>query len=212
MKIIVLGSGYVGLVTGTCFADRGNKVYCIDVDPKKVESINKGISPIYEPGLDELLVKNIKNGNLKAYLAEDFYNQKIPADISFICVPTPSAEDGSMSFKYVETASKDLGKYIKDLDQYHVVVTKSTVVPGTTDSVVLPLLEKYSEKKVGKDFGLCMNPEFLREGTAIEDFFKTDKIVIGEIDKKSGDLLEKVYSSCSNSRRRIIPTTINLFQ
>ena len=136
MKIMILGSGYVGLVTGTCFADRGHKVYCIDVDSKKVESINKGVSPIYEPGLDELLVKNVKNGNLKTYLAEEFYAQKIIADISFICVPTPSAEDGSMDFKFIETASKDMGNYIKDLDQYHVVVTKSTVVPGTTESII----------------------------------------------------------------------------
>lgn len=203
MRITVIGSGYVGLVTGTCFADKRYKVYCVDVDPKKVDSIKNGVSHIFEPGLEELLKKNVKNGNLEAHLAKEFYPKRIPTDISFICVPTPSGEDGSMSLKFIEDVSKDLGNYLKNLNQYHVVVIKSTVVPGTTDSVVLPLLEKHSGKRIGKDFGLCMNPEFLREGSAIEDFFKTDKIVIGAIDRKSGEILEKVYESWDKSVSRI---------
>jgi len=203
MKIVILGSGYVGLVTGTCFADKGHKVYCIDVDPKKVNSIKKGIPLIFEPGLEKLLKKNIKNGNLEAFLAKEFYSKKIFANISFICVPTPSNDDGSINLKFIEFASKDLGNYLKNVNQYHVVVVKSTVVPGTTDSVVLPLLEKHSGKKVGKDFGLCMNPEFLREGSAIEDFLKTDKIVIGAIDEKSGKILEGVYENWDKSIPRI---------
>jgi UDPglucose 6-dehydrogenase len=193
MKICVLGSGYVGLVTSTCFAEEGHEVYCIDIDPKKVELINEGKPPIFEPGLEGLLTKNVERGNLKAFLAKDFYSRKIHTDISFVCVPTPSKEDGSIDLKFIEVAAKDLGLYLKSLEGYHVVTIKSTVVPGTTGDIVKPILEKYSGKVAGKDFGICMNPEFLREGSAIKDFMNTDKIVIGSIDEKSGNVLEKVY-------------------
>ena len=172
MKICVLGSGYVGLVTGTCFAERGNEVYCIDIDPKKVDLINKGVSPIFEPGLEQLLRKNIEKGTLRAFIAKDFYHQEIYTDISFVCVPTPSNKDGSINLGFIKKASKDIGLYIKSLKDYHVVIIKSTVVPGTTGDIASPMLEKYSGKKAGRDFGLCMNPEFLREGSAIEDFLK----------------------------------------
>jgi len=203
MKICVLGSGYVGLVTGTCFAERGNEVYCIDIDPKKVDLINKGVSPIFEPGLEQLLRKNIEKGTLRAFIAKDFYHQEIYTDISFVCVPTPSNKDGSINLGFIKKASKDIGLYIKSLKDYHVVIIKSTVVPGTTGDIASPMLEKYSGKKAGRDFGLCMNPEFLREGSAIEDFLKTDKIVIGSIDKKSGDSLEKIYESWDKKIPRV---------
>jgi len=203
MRITILGCGYVGLVTGACFADKGNKVYCIDVDPKKVEMINNSKSPIYEPGLDEILKRNIKNGNLTTLTTNEFYLKKITTEASFICVPTPSNKDGSINLKFIKNASRDLGKYIKNLNDYHVVTVKSTVVPGTTLNIALPILERYSGKKVGKNFGLCMNPEFLREGTAIEDFTNTDKIVIGSIDKKSSDVLEKLYESWKKEIPRI---------
>jgi len=203
MRITILGCGYVGLVTGTSFADKDNKVYCIDVDPKKVEMINRGKSPIFEPGLDDLLKKNIKDGNLTAFTAKEFYSKKIQTDVSFICVPTPSNKDGSINLKFIKNASRDLGKYIKPLNDYHVITVKSTVVPGTTGDVALPVLEKHSGKKVGDDFGLCMNPEFLKEGSAIEDFTNTDKVVIGSINKKSGDVLEKLYESWEKNIPRI---------
>jgi len=203
MKICVLGSGYVGLVTGICFAERGHEVYCIDINPKKVNLINKGNSPIFEPDLDELLKKNIKKGTLKAFLAKDFYAKKIHTDVSFICVPTPSNKDGSINLKFIKKASEDLGLYIKSLKDYHIVTMKSTVIPGTTGDIARPILEKYSGKKAGQDFGLCMNPEFLREGSAIEDFLNTSKIVIGSIDKKSGDLLKKIYEPWDEKIPRI---------
>jgi len=203
MKICVLGSGYVGIVTGVCFAEKGHEVYCVDIDTKKVNLINKGVSPIFEPGLDKLLKNNIKKGALKAFLAKDFYSKKIQTDISFVCVPTPSNKDGSINLKFIKKASKDLGLYLKSLKKYHVVTIKSTAVPGTTEDIIRPILEKYSSKKAGKDFGLCMNPEFLREGSAIEDFLSTDKIVIGLIDKKSGELLEKIYSRWNEKIPRI---------
>jgi len=202
MRIAVLGSGYVGLVTGVCFADKGHKVYSIDIDAKKVETINSGQSPIFEPGLEELLKKNLKNGNFKAFLSNDFYSQRIPTDISFICVPTPSQEDGSINLKFIKNAAEDLVEYIKSINQYHVITVKSTVVPRTTDKIVLPILKK-SGKKLGKDFGLCMNPEFLREGSAVGDFLNPDKIVIGSYDEKSASVLEKVYESWSNDIPRI---------
>jgi len=203
MRITILGCGYVGLVTGTCFADKRNKVYCIDVDSKKIEMINRGESPIFEPGLDELLKKNIKNRSLTAFTTKKFYSKKIQTDVSFICVPTPSNKDGSINLKFIKNASRDLGKYIKSLNDYHVVVMKSTVVPGTTVDVALPILEKNSGKEAGKNFGLCMNPEFLREGSAIEDFTNTDKIVVGSIDERSGDVLEKLYESWEKGIPRI---------
>jgi len=203
MKVCILGSGYVGIVTGTCFAEKGHEIYCLDIDPKKVDLINRGLSPIFEPGLDELLKKNVEKGTLKAFVAKDFYAKKIHTDISFICVPTPSNKNGSINLKFIKKTSKDLGYYIKSMKDYHVVVIKSTVVPGTTGDVASPILEKYSSKKAGLGFGLCMNPEFLREGSAVEDFLNTDKIVIGSIDKKSGDLLEKIYESWNQKIPRI---------
>jgi UDPglucose 6-dehydrogenase len=203
MRISVLGSGYVGLVTGVCFANRGHKVYSIDVDPEKIKSINKGNSPVYEPGLEELLRKNIKLGNIKAFIAKDFYSRKIATDVSFICVPTPSNKNGSIDLEFIRAVSHDLAEYIKNLSQYHVVVVKSTVTPGTTDGVVLPVIEKNSGKKVGEGFGLCMNPEFLREGSAVEDFLNPDKIVIGSIDKKSGVILKEVYKTWEVKIQRI---------
>ena len=202
MRIAILGSGYVGLVTGVCFADKGYKVYSIDVDAEKVKTINSGKTPIFEPGLGELLKKNLENDNFKAFLSDDFYSQKIQTDLSFICVPTPSKKDGSIDLKFIKNASEDLAKYIENLNQYHVVTVKSTVVPGTTDKIVLSILKK-SGKKLGEDFGLCMNPEFLKEGSAIEDFLKPDKIVIGSYDEKSASVLEKVYESWSSDVPRI---------
>ncbi|MEM5871371.1 MAG: UDP-glucose/GDP-mannose dehydrogenase family protein [Candidatus Aenigmatarchaeota archaeon] len=193
MKISIIGTGYVGLSTGVGFAIKGNNVICVDIDKDKVEKINKGIPPIYEPLLEEYLKKVLKRN--KFYATFDLKEAVEKTEISFICVGTPSQEDGSIDLKYISEASKQLGEILKNKNGYHVVVVKSTVVPGTTEEVVLKNIEKYSGKKVGKDFGLCMNPEFLREGKAIEDFLNPDRIVIGEFDKKSGDILEKLYKN-----------------
>lgn len=203
MKILILGSGYVGLVTGVCFAEKGHEVFCVDIDKKKVGLISKGASPMFEPGLEELLKRNVEKGRLRAFLAEDFYAKNIVTDASFICVPTPSKRNGSIDLRFVENVSRDLGLYIKSLKKYHVVTVKSTVIPGTTENVVLPLLEKYSGKKVGKDFGLCMNPEFLKEGSAVEDFLHSHKIVLGSYDEKSREVLEKVYEPWDKKIPRI---------
>jgi len=193
MKISMIGTGYVGLATGVGFAVKGNDVTCVDIDQRKVEQINSGVSPIYEPLLEDYLKKALKEKKLAA--TTDFSGAVEKTEVSFISVGTPSREDGSIDLKYVESASRQIGEVLRRKREYHVVVVKSTVVPGTTESVVLKSIEKASGKKAGKDFGLCMNPEFLKEGKAIEDFLSPDRIVIGSLDKRSGDLVEKLYAN-----------------
>jgi len=190
MKISIIGTGYVGLVSGVCLAEKSHQVICVDVDQDKVHLINQGTSPIYEKGLEGLLRKNIDN-NLRA--TTDFYKGVIETDVSLIAVGTPF--DGTeIDLRFVETVSRQIGEVLKDKDGYHVVVVKSTVVPGTTDEVVLPILEETSGKTAGIDFGLGMNPEFLREGEAINDFMFPDRIVLGGKDQRTIDVLEEVYS------------------
>ncbi len=189
-KISIIGTGYVGLVTGVCFAELGNEVICVDIDEERVKQINLSIPPIYEKGLKELLEKNVKNKKIVA--TSDLRKAVMSTDISFICVGTPSGFIDCIDLKYVEEVSEDIGAIIKEKN-YHIVVVKSTVVPGTTEHSVIPLLEKHSQKRAGKDFGVAMNPEFLREGNAIKDFLYPDRIVIGGIDEKSTDALYKLY-------------------
>ncbi|PAV13767.1 UDP-glucose 6-dehydrogenase [Methanosarcina spelaei] len=190
MKISVIGSGYVGSVTAACFAEVGHEVVCVDIDKKKMDQINAGISPIYEEGLEELLQKYAG----KSLTATTDYEYAITnTDISFICVGTPSAEDGSIDLSIVRAATASIGAVLAKKEGYHVVVVKSTVVPETTEKFVLPILEEISGKIAGKDFGVAMNPEFLREGKAVYDFMHPDKIVVGAIDKKSGDLVSELY-------------------
>lgn len=189
MRISIIGTGYVGLVTGVCLAEKGHRVVCVDVDAEKVERINQGIPTFFEEGLEELLHKNRESGfqattDLKAAVTE--------TDLTMIAVGTPF--DGhEIDLSYVRTATREIGEALKEKQGYHLVVVKSTVVPGTTDEVVLPLLERSSGKRAGKDFGVGMNPEFLTEGEAIRDFMNPDRIVLGGIDEQSIDLLEELY-------------------
>jgi UDPglucose 6-dehydrogenase/GDP-mannose 6-dehydrogenase len=190
MKVSVIGTGYVGLVSGICLADRGHHVVCVDNDVDKVKEINNKKSPIYEDGLNELLDTNV-GVNFSA--TSDLYSAVINSDISLLAVGTPF--DGvNIDLKYVQQVAKEIGLALKD-KKYHVVVVKSTVVPGTTDNFVIPLLEKYSEKKAGIDFGVGMNPEFLREGEAIDDFMYPDRIILGGIDKNTHNEMNKLYKS-----------------
>jgi UDPglucose 6-dehydrogenase len=192
MDISIIGTGYVGLSTGVGFAVKGNSVICVDVIKEKVEKINKGISPIYEPFLSEYLKRVLKEGKLKA--TTDLRGAIERTEVSFISVGTPSKTNGSIDLGFVEEVSKQIGKVLGKKNEYHVIVVKSTVVPGTTERIVIPNIEKYSGKRVG-EFGVCMNPEFLREGKALEDFLKPDRIVIGEYDRKSGNVLKKLYKN-----------------
>ncbi len=190
MKVSIIGTGYVGLVSGVCLAEKGHKILCVDIDEEKVNKINHGIPPIYEKGLEELLRKNI-HANLQA--TTDLHKAVVETEISLIAVGTPF-DDEKIDLSYIEAVSRQIGKALKDKASYHTVVVKSTVVPGTTDEVVLPLLEETSGEKAGTHFGVGMNPEFLREGKAIQDFMFPDRIVMGAIDKKSHDSLEELYS------------------
>ena len=189
MKISVIGTGYVGLVSGVCLAEKGHQVVCVDIDREKVDQINQAIPPIYERGLEELLTKNI-GLNLKA--TTDLRQAILETELSLIAVGTPF--DGSaIDLKYIEEVSRQIGQVLRDKPAYHVVIVKSTVVPGTTDEVVRPILEVTSGKKAGPDFGVGMNPEFLREGEAVQDFMAPDRIVLGGIDDKTIQVLEELY-------------------
>ncbi|RLI98461.1 MAG: UDP-glucose 6-dehydrogenase [Candidatus Aenigmatarchaeota archaeon] len=193
MRISIVGTGYVGLSTGVGFAKKGNDVTCVDIVKGKVGKINSGESPIYEPFMEEYLREVVGNGKLKATM------ELLPAvsdtDITFISVPTPQSEDGSADLSYIERAARDIGRALKGKGGFHVVVVKSTVVPGTTEGTVIPALEEGSGKKAGTDFGVCMNPEFLREGRALEDFLKPDRVVIGSLDERGGDVIAGLYDN-----------------
>ena len=193
MNISIIGTGYVGLITGACFAKLGNKVICIDIDEKKIEKINKGISPIYEDGLDEILSDFKERINATT----DYRSAMKISDITFICVGTPSEKDGTIDLSYVRDSTAMIGEELAEKNSWHLVVVKSTVLPGTSREIILPLLEKHSGKKVGKHFGLAMNPEFLREGSAVEDFLNPDRIIIGAYDEKSSKTLRKLYEDFS---------------
>jgi len=208
MKLSVLGVGYVGLVTGVCFADKGHEVTCIDVDKDKVDAINRGDSPIFERGLDELLVRNIGK-RLRATL--EVKQAIVESEMTFIAVGTPF--DGkSIDLTYIKESARVIGEALREKSGYHVVVVKSTVVPGTTDRVVRPILEQASGKKAGVDFGLGMNPEFLTEGEAVNDFMDPDRVVCGGIDRRTQDTLLAVYERFPGARLRTNNSTAELIK
>lgn len=187
----VFGLGYVGLSTSVCFASRGFKVFGMDVDGKKVNMINRGQSPIYELGLEEVLAKSTHTGLLQCTVDHGAAVQE--SDISFMAVGTPSKPDGSIDLSSLKEVSKQMGLALKEKRKWHLVAVKSTATPGTTDQVVKPIIESASGKRCGSGWGLCFNPEFLREGSAIRDTLKPNRIVIGEHDQRSGSQLEQLY-------------------
>lgn len=189
MRVAVIGTGYVGLVTGACLAHVGHDVICIDKDPGRIETLRRGISPIHEAGLDDLLAEGLKSGRLS--FAEGL-SSLAGADISMICVGTPSGPDG-IDLSAIRQAAAAIGDALQDQTRYHVVTVKSTVVPGTTDQVVRAELEAASGRLVGTNLGLAMNPEFLSQGSAVEDLLNPDRIIIGEWDQRSGDALAALY-------------------
>lgn len=189
MKVAVIGTGYVGLVSGVCLAAKGHEVICVDVDASKVEKINQGIPPIYEEGLEALL-KQCVGSRISA--TTDLRQAVLDSELSLIAVGTPF--DGQeIDLKYIRLVAKQIGTVLREMDSYHVVVVKSTVVPGTTEEVVLPILESASGKRAGADFGVGMNPEFLKEGEAINDFMYPDRIVLGGIDERSIETQKRLY-------------------
>jgi UDPglucose 6-dehydrogenase len=191
-KISVIGVGYVGLCTAVGFASKGYMVIASDSVAEKAAKINQGVPTFHEPGLQNMLEEAVTNGRLKC-LINQTEKAVLDTDLTFVAVGTPSKSDGSINLHFIESAAHDIGKALNQKDAYHVVVIKSTVVPGTTQDIVKPILEKESKKKCGVGFGLCMNPEFLRQGSAFEDTMRADRVVIGEYDKKSGETLESLY-------------------
>ncbi len=191
MNVAVIGAGYVGLVSGACLADRGHRVVCVDVDPEKVASINAGVSPIHEVGLDALLGRTI-GGPFRA--TTDLADAVADADLTLLCVGTPS-RSGEIDLSQVVRSSEQVGAALRGRTDYPVVAVKSTVIPGTTDDVVLPALERSSGLRAGVDFGVGMNPEFLTEGQALQDFMNPDRIVVGGMDARTRDVLARLYES-----------------
>jgi len=186
-RMSVFGLGYVGTVTAACFAYKGFNVVAFDVDKGKVESLNQARSFIYEPELDEIIKQAVSSGSLKATYNPNYAIMN--SDITFITVGTPQKVDGKIDLRYVEDASRMIGKALKDKDDWHLVVVKSTVIPGTTNNVVKKNIEEVSGKTCDRDFGICFNPEFLREGAAVHDMFYPDRLIIGGSEKSSSYLL-----------------------
>ncbi len=188
--ISVFGAGYVGCVSAACLVQDGHKVIAVDPDTYKIESLSRGEAPIYEPGLGELIAIGHETGALTA--TGDFVAAVLASDVSFCCPGTPSREDGSLDTRYVQTVSEQIGEALKQKDDFHVVVMRSTILPGTVESIVIPALEKFSGKKAGVDFGVAYYPEFLREGTAVADYYSPGAIVFGELegDKRSIETLK----------------------
>lgn len=191
MKISVLGLGYVGTVSAGCFANMGHEVLGIDPVRVKVDLINKGQSPIIEAEIGEIIGTTVKHGRLRA--SDDLGSAIENTDVSFVCVGTPSQLNGNLDLRFIRGVCEEIGKALKKRTKRHLVVIRSTVVPGTMASIVIPVLEEYSGKKAGVDFGVCHNPEFLREGSAVKDFKFPPQTVIGQLDQVSGDTLAQLY-------------------
>jgi len=197
MKVSIIGTGYVGLVTGACLAERGQDVTCVDIDPERVAALNRAESPIYEEGLDDLLRAHV-GSTLRA--TTDLEGAVLDSDMTFIAVGTPF--DGqTIDLTAVLAASRQIGTALAKKPSFHVVVVKSTVVPGSTDGPVRAALEDASGKRAGQDFGLAMNPEFLSEGEAVHDFLFPDRLVLGGIDARSIATLEGLYESFADVPR-----------
>lgn len=192
MNISVFGLGYVGSISAACLAKNGHKVIGIDVNVMKNQSIIEGHAPVREPGLDDIILNAVESGKLHA--DSDVNSAVQNSDISMVCVGTPSNKNGSLDLRYVENVCQQIGTGIARKGDYHVVVVRSTVLPGTTENILIPLLEEYSGLKAGRDFGVCVNPEFLREGSGIADFYNPGLLIIGSLDQRSGKALNSMYA------------------
>jgi UDPglucose 6-dehydrogenase len=199
MRVTIFGSGYVGLVTGACLADAGNDVLCVDIDAKKIEALKQGIIPIHEPGLDTLIKSNIEADRLKfTTSAKEGVDHGL---FQLIAVGTPPDEDGSADLKYVLAVARSIGEHMAE---YKVVITKSTVPVGTSDKVCAALLETLTKRHVQVEFDIVSNPEFLKEGAAIEDFMRPDRVVIGADNPRVIELLRALYEPFTRSRDKLI--------
>ncbi len=201
MKISIFGLGYVGSVTGACLAGLGHTVVVVEPNADKVKMLMSGVSPIVEPNLEALLRRLVAEGRLRA--TSDWASAIAETDTAFVCVGTPSLANGNIDLSNVRRAAEHIATALRDKKEYFRVVVRSTVLPGSVEEIIVPLLEAVSGKKAGLDFGVCMNPEFLREGTAIEDFHHPPKTVIGQLDARSGDSLAELYAGLPGVVRRV---------
>jgi UDPglucose 6-dehydrogenase len=199
MNVTVIGTGYVGLVTGACLADAGNHVFCLDLDERKIGLLNEGGIPIFEPGLEPIVRRNREAGRLR--FSTDVPASVAHAEIQIIAVGTPPSEDGSADMQHVVAAARAIGRH---MDGYKVVVTKSTVPVGTADQVKHAIIEEHKKRGRGNDFTVVSNPEFLKEGAAVEDFMRPDRIVIGSEDPRAIGMLRQLYAPFQRNRERII--------
>ena len=198
MKITVIGTGYVGLVTGTCLAEVGNEVLCLDVDPAKIEILKSGGIPIYEPGLEDMVKRNVAAGRL--HFTTDVAESVAFGQIQFIAVGTPPDEDGSADLQYVVAAARNIGRH---MSEYKLVVDKSTVPVGTADKVKAALAEELAKRGTAIEFNVASNPEFLKEGAAVDDFMKPDRIVIGTDSERATALLRQLYAPFQRNHDRL---------
>jgi GDP-mannose 6-dehydrogenase len=203
MTIAIFGMGYVGSVSAACLASVGNTVIGVDVDEHKLSMIRQGRSPINEPGLDALLGRMVTEGRLT--VTSDTRAAVHAADVSLLCVGTPSRRNGSLESGYLEKVMEEVGAALKGRSEYHVVAVRSTLLPGVLVSHLIPILEKASGRQVGTNLGVCVNPEFLREGSAIKDFEKPPFTVVGESDPKAGDVLLRIYAHLDAPVHRVAP-------
>ena len=192
MRVSIFGLGYVGTVSAACLADEGHEVTGVDPVRAKVELINKGQSPIVEADIGDLIASTVKLGRLRA--TDNAALAVRETELSFVCVGTPSQANGNLDLRYIRRICEQIGEALKTKTSRHTVVIRSTILPGTMHKVVIPTLEEFSGKKAGIDFGVCNNPEFLREGSAVKDFRYPPKTVIGELDAASGEMLATLYA------------------
>ncbi len=199
MKITIYGSGYVGLVTGTCLAEVGNDVICVDIDTEKTENLKKGIIPIYEPGLDDLVSRNVKAGRLN--FTTDTQQGVKHGLFQFIAVGTPPDEDGSADLQYVLAVAQSIGEH---MEEYRIIVNKSTVPVGTADKVRDAVNKVLSNRGLSTEFDVVSNPEFLKEGAALDDFMKPDRVVVGTDNPRTAELLRALYTPFNRNHDRVI--------
>src|SRR5438046_664896 len=203
MNVTIIGTGYVGLVTGAFLADAGNSVFCLDVDEKKINLLNENKIPIFEPGLEPVVKRNREAGRLR--FSTDVAASVAHGELQLIAVGTPPGEDGSADLQHVIAAARAIGRH---MDGYKVVVTKSTVPVGTADKVKQAIIEEQKKRHLGSDFTVVSNPEFLKEGAAVEDFMRPDRIIVGSDDQRAIAMLRSLYAPFQRNRERIIVMSV----
>ena len=197
----IFGLGYVGCVSAACLASRGHRVVGVDVDPKKLELLRRGVAPVVEERIGELTADAVASGRLS--VIDDPRSAVLETDATLVCVGTPSGSGGGLSTVFLESVTEEIGTALAEKTGWHTVVYRSTMLPGTCENLLIPILEQSSGKRVGVDFGVCVNPEFLREGTSVRDFFEPPKTVVGQSDARAGDLVMHIYDGLAGPRFRV---------